>query len=64
VGADGIFGKDGKQLSLVLYTNAGNKARETFLQMTVEQLRRYGVRAEARVEQLEILLERLGTGSR
>jgi peptide/nickel transport system substrate-binding protein len=62
-GADGIFAKDGKPLSLVLYTNAGNKARETFLQMTVEQLGRFGVRAEARLEQLETLAERLGTGS-
>jgi peptide/nickel transport system substrate-binding protein len=62
-GADGIFAKDGKALSLVLYTNAGNKARETFLQMTVEQLQRFGVRAEPRLEQLDTLLERLGTGS-
>jgi peptide/nickel transport system substrate-binding protein len=62
-GADGIFAKDGKALSLVLYTNAGNKARETFLQMTVEQLWRFGVRAEPRIEQLDTLLERLGTGS-
>jgi peptide/nickel transport system substrate-binding protein len=62
-GADGIFAKEGKPLSLVLYTNAGNKARETFLQMTVEQLGRFGVKAEARLEQLEILAERLGTGS-
>ena len=62
-GADGIFAKEGKPLSLVLYTNAGNKARETFLQMTVEELGRFGVKAEARLEQLEILAERLGTGS-
>lgn len=62
-GSDGIFAKDGKPLSLVLYTNAGNKARETFLQMTVEQLGRFGVRAEARLEQLESLVERLGTGT-
>jgi len=62
-GSDGIFAKEGKPLTLVLYTNAGNKARETFLQMTVEQLRRFGVKAEARLEQLETLLERLGTGT-
>jgi peptide/nickel transport system substrate-binding protein len=62
-GADGVFAREGKQLSLVLYTNAGNKARETFLQMTIEQLGRFGVRAEARLEQLEVLAERLGTGS-
>jgi len=62
-GADGIFAKDGRPLSLVLYTNAGNKARETFLQMTVEQLQRLGVKAEARLDQLDALLERLGTGS-
>jgi peptide/nickel transport system substrate-binding protein len=62
-GSDGIFAKDGKPLSLVLYTNAGNKARETFLQMTVEQLGRFGIKAEARLEQLESLVERLGTGS-
>jgi peptide/nickel transport system substrate-binding protein len=61
--ADGIFAKDGKALSLVLYTNAGNKSRETFLQMTVEQLQRFGVKAEARLDQLDTLLERLGTGS-
>jgi peptide/nickel transport system substrate-binding protein len=61
-GGDGVFAKEGKPLSLVLYTNAGNKARETFLQTTVEQLQRFGVRAEARLEQLETLLERLGTG--
>jgi len=62
-GADGIFAKDGKALSLVLYTNAGNKSRETFLQMTVEQLQRFGVRAEARLDQLDTLVERLGTGA-
>lgn len=62
-GGDGIFAKDGKALSLVLYTNAGNKARETFLQMTVEQLRAFGVKADPRLEQLDTLLERLGTGS-
>ena len=62
-GADGIFAKDGKALSLVLYTNAGNKSRETFLQMTVEQLQRFGVKAEPRLEQLDALIERLGTGT-
>jgi peptide/nickel transport system substrate-binding protein len=62
-GPDGIFAKDGKPLSLVLFTNAGNKARETFLQLTVEELGRFGVKAEARLEQLETLAERLGTGS-
>jgi len=62
-GADGIFAKDGKALSLVLYTNAGNKSRETFLQMTVEQLQRFGVKAEARLDQLDTLVERLGTGT-
>jgi peptide/nickel transport system substrate-binding protein len=61
-GVDGIFAKDGKALSLVLYTNAGNKSRETFLQMTVEQLQRFGVKAEARLDQLDTLVERLGTG--
>jgi peptide/nickel transport system substrate-binding protein len=62
-GADGTFAKDGKPLSLVLYTNTGNKSRETFLQMTVEQLQRFGVRAEGRLEQLDTLLDRLGTGA-
>lgn len=62
-GADGIFARDGKPLSLVLYTNAGNKARETFLQMTIEQLQRFGVKAEPRLERLDTLLDRLGTGS-
>jgi peptide/nickel transport system substrate-binding protein len=62
-GADGIFAKEGKPLSLVLYTNAGNKARETFLQLAVEQLRRFGVSADARLEQLDTLVERLGTGT-
>ena len=62
-GLDGIFAKDGKALSLVLYTNAGNKSRETFLQMTVEQLQRFGVKAEARLDQLDTLVERLGTGA-
>jgi peptide/nickel transport system substrate-binding protein len=62
-GPDGIFAKDGKALSLVLYTNAGNKSRETFLQMTVEQLQRFGVKAEARLDQLDTLVERLGTGT-
>ena len=62
-GADGIFAKDGKALSLVLYTNAGNKSRETLLQMTVEQLQLFGVKAEARLDQLDTLVERLGTGS-
>jgi len=62
-GAEGVFAKDGKPLSLVLYTNAGNKARETFLQMTVEQLQRFGVKATPRIDQLDTLLERLGTGS-
>jgi peptide/nickel transport system substrate-binding protein len=62
-GADGIFAKDGKALSLVLYTNAGNKSRETFLQMIVEQLQRFGVKAEARLDQLDTLVERLGTGA-
>jgi peptide/nickel transport system substrate-binding protein len=61
-GGDGIFAKDAKPLSLILYTNAGNKARETFLQMTIEQLQRFGVKAEARLEQLDSLLDRLGTG--
>jgi peptide/nickel transport system substrate-binding protein len=61
--ADGILAKDGRALSLVLYTNAGNKSRETFLQMTVEQLQRFGVKAEARLDQLDTLVERLGTGA-
>ena len=62
-GPDGIYARDGKALSLVLYTNAGNKSRETFLQMTVEQLQRFGVKAEARLDQLDTLVERLGTGA-
>lgn len=62
-GADRVFARDGRPLSLVLYTNAGNKSRETFLQMTAEQLQRFGVKAEARIEQLDILHERLGTGT-
>jgi hypothetical protein len=31
--------------------------------LTVEQLGRFGVRAEARLGQIESLVERLGTGS-
>jgi peptide/nickel transport system substrate-binding protein len=62
-GGDGIFAKDGKALSLVLHTNTGNKVRETFLQMTLEQLQAFGVKAEPRLEPLDTLLERLGTGS-
>jgi peptide/nickel transport system substrate-binding protein len=42
-GADGIYAKDGKQLSLRLSTTAGNQLRETQEQLIQAQLKQIGV---------------------
>ncbi len=59
-GADGIYARDGQRLELTMVTNSGNKARETLLQVAVEQYRQIGVDVTPRTESFEALTDRLG----
>ena len=59
-GADGIYEKDGQRLAFTMYTNSGNKVRETLLQVATEQYRQIGVEVTPRTEAFEALSERVG----
>ena len=59
-GADGIYEKDGQRLAFTMYTNSGNKVRETLLQVATEQYRQIGVEVTPRTEAFEALNERVG----
>jgi peptide/nickel transport system substrate-binding protein len=62
-GADGTYAKDGKPLAITIVTNQGNKARETFLQVAVEQYKQIGVKITPKIEAFESLVPKLTGGS-
>ena len=62
-GADGVYAKDGKPLAITLVTNQGNKTRETFLQVAVEQYKQIGVKINPKLEAFESLVPKLTGGS-
>jgi len=62
-GADGTFAKDGKPLAITIVTNQGNKTRETFLQVAVEQYKQIGVKITPKLEAFESLVPKLTGGS-
>jgi len=62
-GADGYYAKDGKPLAITIVTNQGNKTRETFLQVAVEQYKQVGVKITPKLEAFESLVPKLTGGS-
>ena len=62
-GSDGIYAKDGKPLAVTVVTNQGNKTRETFLQVAVEQYKQIGVRITPKLEDFTALVPKLTGGS-
>lgn len=62
-GADGFLAKEGKPLAITIVTNQGNKARETFLQVAVEQYKQLGVKINPKIEAFESLVPKLTGGS-
>jgi peptide/nickel transport system substrate-binding protein len=61
--ADGFYAKDGKPLAITIVTNQGNKTRETFLQVAVEQYKQIGVKITPKIEAFESLVPKLTGGS-
>ena len=57
-GTDGVREKNGKKLAFTVYTNAGNKVRETFINVLQEQWREIGVAATPKTEEFNALLNR------
>ncbi len=62
-GSDGFYAKDGKPLAITIVTNQGNKTRETFLQVAVEQYKQIGVKINPKLEAFESLVPKLTGGS-
>lgn len=63
LGADGVYAKDGKPLAMSIVTNQGNKARETFLQVAVEQYKQIGVKINPKIEAFTTLVPKLTGGA-
>ncbi|PYP30611.1 MAG: hypothetical protein DMD49_10075 [Gemmatimonadetes bacterium] len=62
-GSDGVYAKDGKPLAVTVVTNQGNKTRETFLQVAVEQYKQIGVKITPKLEDFTALVPKLTGGS-
>lgn len=62
-GSDGFYAKDGQPLAITIVTNQGNKTRETFLQVAVEQYKQIGVKITPKLEAFESLVPKLTGGS-
>ena len=62
-GADGYYAKDGKPLAITIVTNQGNKTRETFLQVAVDQYKQIGVKITPKLEDFTSLVPKLTGGS-
>src|SRR2546425_4704512 len=62
-GSDGFYAKDGKPLAITIVTNQGNKTRETFLQVAVEQYKQIGVKINPKLEAFEALVPKLTGGA-
>jgi peptide/nickel transport system substrate-binding protein len=62
-GSDGIYAKDGKPLAITIVTNQGNKTRETFLQVAVDQYKQIGVKITPKLEDFTALVPKLTGGS-
>jgi peptide/nickel transport system substrate-binding protein len=62
-GSDGYYAKDGKPLAITIVTNQGNKTRETFLQVAVEQYKQIGVKITPKLEDFTALVPKLTGGS-
>ncbi len=62
-GSDGYYAKDGKPLAITIVTNQGNKTRETFLQVAVDQYKQIGVKITPKLEDFTSLVPKLTGGS-
>jgi peptide/nickel transport system substrate-binding protein len=62
-GTDGFYAKDNKPLAITIVTNQGNKTRETFVQVAVEQYKQIGVKITPKLEAFESLVPKLTGGS-
>jgi len=62
-GSDGFYAKDGKPLAITIVTNQGNKTRETFLQVAVDQYKQIGVKITPKLEDFTALVPKLTGGS-
>jgi peptide/nickel transport system substrate-binding protein len=62
-GSDGYYAKDGKPLAITIVTNQGNKTRETFLQVAVDQYKQIGVKITPKLEDFTALVPKLTGGS-
>ena len=62
-GADGIYAKDGKKISFTIVTNAGNKKRESLVQIASEQYKKIGVDAKPKLEAFATMVDKLSTGN-
>jgi peptide/nickel transport system substrate-binding protein len=62
-GSDGIYAKDGKKLGFSIVTNAGNKTRESFVQVAAEQYKQIGVNVTPKLDNFQAIVDRLNVGS-
>ncbi len=62
-GADGIRAKDGKKMSFTLWTNAGNKIRESSIVAMQSNWKDIGVEAKTATEEWNAYLKRIGATS-
>jgi peptide/nickel transport system substrate-binding protein len=58
-GSDGIRAKDGKKLQFTIWTNAGNKARESLITVMQQQWKAIGVDATPKTEDFASLVTRI-----
>ena len=58
-GGDGIRAKDGKKLQFTIWTNAGNKARESLITVMQQQWKAIGVDATPKTEDFASLVTRI-----
>ncbi len=59
VGGDGIRAKDGKKLQFTIWTNAGNKARESLITVMQQQWKAIGIDATPKTEDFASLVTRI-----
>jgi len=58
-GSDGIRVKDGKRMSFSMWTNSGNKTRESYLLVLQESWKNIGVEMKPQFEEFSVTLDRL-----
>jgi len=58
-GSDGIRARDGKRLSFSMWTNSGQKSRESYLLVTQETWKAIGVEMKPQFEEFSVYVDRL-----